>query len=306
MPDVDQYIPGTPSWVDVTAKDVDASVAFYGGLFGWEASATGTEDETGGYRMFSMRGRTVAGVGPWGEGGPPAMWTTDGTVQGADATWVRATCATATQAGGTVFLPPMDVLEAGRMAVIADPQGAVFAIWQPNRHPGAQIVNEPGSLVWNELAARDIAPEPAFYAAVFGWEADTEPMAGTPYTTWKRGEKPVGGMVQMTDEWPAGMLRGRGPGRRGGARRRARRAGPRPAAGRRGRRPVRSHVRSTGRTVRGDRDERSAAHAVAVRSPAPAAPRGRPRRRPRRVCAAPPRRVRRRRTPPRRGRRARR
>lgn len=200
MPDIDQYIPGTPSWVDVTAKDVDASAAFYGGLFGWEASATGTEEETGGYRMFSMRGRTVAGIGPWREGGPPPMWTTYVTVEDAD-----ATCATATQAGGTVFLPPMDVLEAGRMAVIADPQGAVFAIWQPNRHPGAQIVNEPGSLVWNELAARDIAPEPAFYKAVFGWDADTQPMGGAPYTTWKRGEKPVGGMVQMTDEWPAGM-----------------------------------------------------------------------------------------------------
>ena len=194
MPDIDQYTPGTPSWVDVTAKDVDASAAFYGALFGWEASEPGPVEETGGYRMFSMRGRTVAGLGPWREGGPPPMWTTYITVADAD-----ATCAAATQAGGTVFMAPMDVLEAGRMAVIADPQGAVFAIWQPNLHPGAQIVNEPGSLVWNELAARDVSPEPAFYGAVFGWAADTQPMGGTQYTTWRLGDRPVGGMVQMTE-----------------------------------------------------------------------------------------------------------
>ena len=200
MPDIDQYAPGTPSWVDVTAKDVDASAAFYGALFGWEATEPGPVEETGGYRMFSMRGRTVAGLGPWREGGPPPMWTTYITVADAD-----ATCAAATQAGGTVFMAPMDVVEAGRMAVIADPQGAVFAIWQPNLHPGAQIVNEPGSLVWNELAARDVSAEPAFYGAVFGWAADTQPMGDTQYTTWKLGDRPVGGMVQMTDEWPAEM-----------------------------------------------------------------------------------------------------
>ena len=200
MPDIDHFTPGTPSWVDVSAKDVDASAAFYGALFGWEASAAGTEEETGGYRMFSMRGRTVAGLGPWRDGGPPPMWTTYVSVADAD-----AACAAATQAGGTVFMEPMDVLEAGRMAVIADPQGAVFAVWQPGETAGAQIVNEPGSLVWNELAARDVAPEPAFYAAVFGWTAETQAMGDTQYTTWKLGEKPVGGMVQMTDEWPAEM-----------------------------------------------------------------------------------------------------
>ena len=98
-----------------------------------------------------------------------------------------------------------DVMEAGRMAVIADPQGAVFCVWQPKLHPGAQIVNEPGALVWNELAVRDTGPEPAFYEALFGWTADTAPMGGAEYTTWKLGDQPVGGMVQMNDQWPAEM-----------------------------------------------------------------------------------------------------
>jgi len=200
MPDVDQYTPGTPSWVDMSSPDTDASAAFYSALFGWEAGEPGTVEETGGYRMFSLRGRSVAGLGPTRDGGPPPMWTTYITVADAD-----ATCAAAAAAGGTVFMQPMDVLEAGRMAVIADPQGAGFAIWQPNLHPGSQVVNEPGSPIWSELAVRDTAPEPAFYAAVFGWTADTTPMGGTAYTTWRLGDHPVGGMIQMDEQWPAEM-----------------------------------------------------------------------------------------------------
>ena len=200
MPDVDQYAPGTPSWVDMSSPDTDASAAFYSGLFGWEAGDPGTMEETGGYRMFSMRGRTVAGLGPTREGGPPPMWTTYVTVADAD-----ATCAAAAAAGGMVFMEAFDVLEAGRMAVIGDPQGAGFAIWQPKLHPGSQIVNEPGSLVWSELALRDTVPEPAFYGAVFGWTADTAPIGGTAYTTWRLGDHPVGGMIQMDEQWPAEM-----------------------------------------------------------------------------------------------------
>jgi predicted enzyme related to lactoylglutathione lyase len=184
----------------MSSPDTDASAAFYSGLFGWEASEPGPVEETGGYRMFSMRGRSVAGLGPTREGGPPPMWTTYVTVADAD-----ATCAAAAAAGGMVFMQPMDVLEAGRMAVIGDPQGAGFAIWQPNLHPGSQVVNEPGSLIWSELAVRDTGPEPDFYRAVFGWVADTAPMGGTEYTTWRLGDHPVGGMIRMDEQWPAEM-----------------------------------------------------------------------------------------------------
>ncbi len=128
------------------------------------------------------------------------MWTTYITVADAD-----ATCAAAAEAGGMVFMEAFDVLDAGRMAVIGDPQGAGFAIWQPKLHPGSQIVNEPGSLVWSELAVRDTGPEPAFYEALFGWSADTTPMGGSAYTTWRLGDHPIGGMVQMDERWPAEM-----------------------------------------------------------------------------------------------------
>lgn len=198
MPDVDQYAPGTPSWIDVSARDLDVAAAFYGGLFGWETEETGPVEETGGYRMFTLRGRHVAGLGPHRPDGPPPMWTTYVTVADAD-----ASCAVARDAGGQVFMEPFEVMGAGRMAVLADPQGAVFCLWQPLAHPGARIVNEPGSLVWNELTVRDTAPEPAFYGALFGWTGEVAPMGGTEYTTWNLDGAPVAGMMQMDDRWPA-------------------------------------------------------------------------------------------------------
>lgn len=198
MPDVDQYAPGTPSWIDVTAPDLDAAAAFYGGVLGWEAEETGSVEETGGYRMLTLRGRHVAGLGPLRDGGPPPMWTTYITVADAD-----ATCAAATAAGGTVFMAPFAVMEAGRMAVIADPQGAVFCVWEPMAHPGARIVNEPGALIWNELAVRDSGPEFPFYETVFGWGHETGAFGGVEYTTWTLGDARVAGMIRMNENWPA-------------------------------------------------------------------------------------------------------
>jgi predicted enzyme related to lactoylglutathione lyase len=73
------------------------------------------------------------------------------------------------EAGGKVVFGPMDVMSAGRMAIFTDPTGAFIAAWQPGEHLGAQVVNDPGSLIWNELATSDLAKAKAFYAAVFGW-----------------------------------------------------------------------------------------------------------------------------------------
>ncbi len=199
MPDVEQYAPGTPSWVDVSSPDVEASAAFYSGLFGWDVGEAGDLETTGGYRMFSQGGRTVAGLGPVQPGSPPA-WTTYVTV--ADA---GATAAAVTAAGGAVYLEPMDVLDAGRMAVFADPQGAVFAAWQPQAHIGAETVNAPGALAWNELASSDTAGAAAFYGAVFGWGANAMDMGGMEYTSWMLGDAPIGGMRALGENDPPGV-----------------------------------------------------------------------------------------------------
>jgi hypothetical protein len=195
MPNVERYEPGTPSWVDLASTDIAASVAFYTGLFGWEAVDQG--EEAGHYHMFERAGQPVAGAASVMMEGQPSAWTTYVSVEDAD-----ASIAAVRRAGGTVFLEPMDVLDVGRMAIFADPTGAVCAVWQPGRHPGAAIVNEPGALTWNELDTRDTEAAKAFYGDVFGWTAESQegPMD---YTEWRLGGRPVGGMMAMPPEVPA-------------------------------------------------------------------------------------------------------
>src|SRR4051812_17354454 len=145
MPEFSSHPPGTPSWVDLSTPDVAAAARFYGELLGWDTTEPGPEDETGGYRMFTLRDKQVAGLAPVQQEGQPPAWMTYIASDDAD-----ATAKTAGAAGGQVFVPPFDVLDAGRMTVIADPTGAMFGVWQPGRHAGAELANEPGSLCWNE------------------------------------------------------------------------------------------------------------------------------------------------------------
>jgi uncharacterized protein len=198
MPEISEYAPGTPSWVDLASPDSDASARFYGGLFGWTATDPGPVEETGGYRMLQRDGRDVAGLGPTQAPDQPAMWTTYVSTDDAE-----AVAAKVQEAGGRVVMEPLDVLGSGRMAVFADAGGAVISVWQPQTHSGAAVVNEPGSLCWNELATRDIDEAKRFYAAVFGWTGETNALADTSYTEWKLEGRTVGGMIQMNDEWPA-------------------------------------------------------------------------------------------------------
>jgi uncharacterized protein len=198
MPDVTQHPPGTPSWVDVTSPDLDAAARFYGGLFGWEAAEADPAGETGPYRMFTLGGRNVAGLGPVESEGQPPMWTTYVAVADAD-----ATAAAIDEAGGFLAMEPFEVMDAGRMAVLRDPAGAVLALWEPRAHRGADVVNEPGSLCWTELATRDVRGARAFYGAVFGWEAETRAFGDTTYTEWKLDGRTIAGMNEMDDRWPA-------------------------------------------------------------------------------------------------------
>ena len=160
------YEPGTPSWVDLGSPDTAASGVFYGGLFGWTAEID-PRPEAGGYGMFKLRDQLVAGLGPQMNMEMPPFWAVYISVADAD-----ATVAAATAAGGQVIAGPMDVFDAGRMAVLMDPLGTFFSIWQADQHIGAQVVNEPGSFTWNELATNDLEASRAFYTSVFGWGVD--------------------------------------------------------------------------------------------------------------------------------------
>lgn len=192
------YEPGTPCWVDLGSPDLDAAVDFYSGLFGWEVPELPNPEEFGGYRRAKRDGADVAGMMPLMQEGQPPAWTSYVSVADADAT------ATAVKgAGGSVIAEPMDVMDLGRMAVFADPTGAVFGIWQPGTFLGAGLVNEPGALSWNELGTRDPAAAKAFYAAVFGWGFRDNDMGemGT-YTEWLNGENSIGGMMDVTGRLP--------------------------------------------------------------------------------------------------------
>lgn len=188
------YAHGIPSYVDLGAPDVGRAAAFYSALFGWDFAAVGPAEETGGYQQAMLRGKVVAGLGPAQDPGPP-RWSTYVTVDDVD-----KAAAAATGAGGSVLVEPMDVLTAGRMAVVADPTGAVFAVWQAGDAIGSELVNEPGTLCWNELQSRNIDAVRAFYTAVFGWGYKGEP---DEYVEFTVGGGPVGGMLPTPEAVPA-------------------------------------------------------------------------------------------------------
>jgi predicted enzyme related to lactoylglutathione lyase len=118
------YEPETPSWVDLSTPDLDGAKRFYGELFGWEAEDAGPVEETGGYGMFRLRGKLVAGVGPLMDPNQPPVWSTYVSTDDADAAVARAR-----DAGGQVHVEPMDVMDAGRMAFVGHPAGGCVGLW---------------------------------------------------------------------------------------------------------------------------------------------------------------------------------
>lgn len=188
MVEMTDYTSGTPSWVDVSTPDMEATKAFYGGLFGWEAMS---HPEMGGYTNFTVNGKLICGAAPFMSPDQHPAWSTYISVDDAD-----ATAQAVRDNGGQVIFPPMDVMDLGRMAHFTDPTGAFLGIWQPGQHKGAQIVNEPGSLVWNELDTRDMEAAKTFYTKVFPWTAKTNGEGDDAYTEWQLdGRSIAGGMV---------------------------------------------------------------------------------------------------------------
>lgn len=162
----DEYLPGVPCWVDIAPPDVEAGAAFYGSVFGWTFEERTPVGVAGRYLVAQLDGKDVAGVGALTDGArSPAGWSTSVAVEDAD-----AAAAAVREAGGRVLLEPVDIAGAGRLAVGADPAGAVFKVWQAAGHSGAQVVNAPGTWNWSDLTTPDPEGARAFYGAVFGWE----------------------------------------------------------------------------------------------------------------------------------------
>ena len=186
------YAPGTFCWADLTTTDAARAKAFYGELFGWEAEDM-PAGEAGTYTMLRLDGRDVCGLAERADATP--AWLSYVSVEDVDARSARAG-----ELGATVLQEPFDVLDAGRMALVQDPTGAVLALWQPRRHPGAALVNDPGAMCLNQLNTPEPEVAQRFYGELFGWRIEPVGTDEQPYWGVYNGGALNGGMMAL----PAG------------------------------------------------------------------------------------------------------
>jgi uncharacterized protein len=195
----DHYRPGTFCWVDLATTDAAGAKAFYEELFGWEAEDT-PAGETATYTMLRLGGDDVGGLYEMDAGqreqGASPYWLSYVSVESADAAVARVA-----ELGGIAHGDAFDVMEAGRMAVIADPEGATLALWEPRAHLGAGRVNDIGCMGWNELQTRDVEAAGDFYGGLFGWEIEPiEDDGRIVYATVRNAGNPNGGFMPMTEQ----------------------------------------------------------------------------------------------------------
>jgi predicted enzyme related to lactoylglutathione lyase len=189
---------GTPCWVDLAVEDFTQGQKFYSELLGWEVPEG--HPDFGGYSTCSKDGRNVAGLSPKMAPEQPSVWTTYLAV--AD---LELTVAKVRKQGGAVVADPMTIADMGRMAVVADPAGAVVGLWEAGGHTGFQLTDEPGALTWCENLSRGWRQNKKFYAQIFGWSYDDMSDGGFKYATFKVGDQVAGGIGQMGDDWPSGI-----------------------------------------------------------------------------------------------------
>jgi uncharacterized protein len=199
-----EYAPGEFCWVDLSTTDVNGAKDFYGELLDVEVqSAPGDPEETGGYGFFTRGGKMVAGIGPVQSDEGHSAWSSYVKVDDADAAAEKAKAA-----GGKVFFGPADLPnDSGRVAMFQDPGGAFIGAVQQERHPGAQLVNEPGTWNWTNLLTRDTDAAQDFYGKVFGWAAVQPPGAPDFIWSWQlegqRWPEGIAGLMRMGSEMPA-------------------------------------------------------------------------------------------------------
>lgn len=205
MPKRTQYAQGTPNWVDLQTTDQSAAKQFYSSLFGWSYDDNPMPGGGGVYSMATLNGETVAAIAPMPPGTPqgiPPMWNTYIAVDSLDTAVNEVVLA-----GGEVLTPAFDVGDAGRMAFVADPTGAVVGLWQANLHIGATLVNEAGAVMWNELITEKPDLALAFYEAVLGMTHSAMEMGpGQVYRVLKVSGADVGGCMEppmpgMPNHW---------------------------------------------------------------------------------------------------------
>ena len=199
MAEVTSHPPGAFCWIELGTSDQKAAKDFYTKLFGWSF----TDNDMGPgmiYTVFTLKGRDAAACYALDAAkmpGVPPHWMLYVATADADASARRTT-----ELGGKVMAPAFDVMDLGRMAVLADPQGAHISVWQAKANKGIAIHNEPGTFCWGQLNTSDTASVETFYKSLFGWGAKTGSDGGMTYTEWLLGQTPIGGMMSMPSEVP--------------------------------------------------------------------------------------------------------
>lgn len=192
---------GMHGWTDVAVPDMDTGQGFYTELFGWDA-VDGDGDESMPYTMFALDGKVVAGMGPLtpdqAAAGQPPAWSSYIIVDDVDEIHRRAI-----ELGATPLMEPMQILDAGRMVFILDPQGAAIGFWQSGTHDGAEVFNLAGAHSWNDLATRDLEGSRAFYSQLLGWTSDDHDMGeGRTYTMFSNAGRANGGAWDASGTLP--------------------------------------------------------------------------------------------------------
>jgi len=198
MQETTEYAPGAFCWVELGTTNGEAAKKFYTELFGWSSNDNPIGPDMV-YTMLRLDGKDVGALyqlsGEMISQGIPPHWLSYVSVTSADESAEKAK-----SLGGTLRKEPFDVFDVGRMAVIQDPTGAVFALWQPRKHAGAGVVNVPNSFCWNELATKDTKKAGDFYTTLFNWGKNVQEFGPMTYTSFINGERPAGGMYEPPPE----------------------------------------------------------------------------------------------------------
>ena len=200
MPEITEHQPGMFNWVDMMTTDVEGAKRFYSTLLGCE-SIEYPVDNGFTYTILNRSGKNLAGMSPMMpdmlENGVPSHWNSYVAVAS-----VEDAAAKAASLGATVVVPPMDVMDFGRMTTIIDPTGAALSLWEAKAHIGADIIGEAGAFCWAELYTHDTASAGRFYSDFFGWETEqVQGVGGLPYTLFRSGGDPAAGMLAIQPIW---------------------------------------------------------------------------------------------------------
>lgn len=198
MPTVTTHAPGTFCWFELHSTDDARASKFYSALLGWGERQVPIGNDMV-YRIETLQGQDVAAMvkmmPEMMQRGAPSNWMSYVSVENVDASTARAK-----SLGAMIAMEPTDVMDQGRMSVIADPQGAMVSLWQGKATPGVGILGEVGANVWNELLTNDTAGAAAFYGGLFGWKAEPMPNSDKGYEIFKKGDLSAGGMMKIRQE----------------------------------------------------------------------------------------------------------